>query len=71
MTPMEVFRRAFAEIGEVSATHLSAYLEKKHGVKIEPAFIPLFKATLKDLEKANEIRQDAKPIPLNQPSQVM
>ena len=70
MKPLELFRRAFAEIGEVSATDLSAYLEKKHGVKIEPAFIPLFKATLKDLEKTNEFRQDAKPIPSNQPALV-
>ena len=46
MRPMELFRRAVAEIGDVSAAELSAHLEKKHGVKIEPPFIPLFKATL-------------------------
>ena len=62
MKPMELFQRAVAEIGEVSAVELSEHLEKKHGVKIEPAFIPLFKATLQDLERTNKLRHDAKPI---------
>ena len=68
MTPMELFRLAVVEIGDVSAAELSAHLEKKHGVKIEPAFIPLFKATLQDLERTTRLRQDAKPIPPKQPS---
>jgi hypothetical protein len=71
MKPMELFRRAVAEIGDASAAELSAHLEKKHGVKIEPAFIPLFKATLKDLEKTTRFRQDAKSIPPNESTQVM
>lgn len=68
MKPMELFRRAIAEIGYVSAAELSAHLEKKHGVKIEPAFIPLFKATLQDLERTSKLRQEAKPIPSKEPS---
>src|ERR1019366_1867075 len=70
MKPMELFRSAVAEIGDVSAAELSEHLEKKHGVKIEPAFIPLFKATMQDLERTNKLRQDVKPIPSNQPAQV-
>ena len=66
MKPMELFRRAVAK-GNVSAAELSAHLEKKHGVKIEPAFIPLFKATLQDLERTNKLRQDARPIPAKEP----
>ena len=69
MNPMELFRIAVAEIGDVSAAELSAHLEKKHGVKIEPAFIPLFKATLQDLEKTTRLRQEAKPIAPKQSSQ--
>jgi hypothetical protein len=69
MKPMELFRRAVAEIGYVSAAELSAHLEKKHGVKIEPAFIPLFKATLQDLERTKNLRQDVKPIAPQQPAQ--
>jgi hypothetical protein len=68
MKPMELFRRAVAEVGNVSAAELSAHLEKNHGVKIEPAFIPLFKATLEDLEKTTRLRQEAKPIATNQPA---
>jgi hypothetical protein len=71
MKPMELFRRALAEIGDVSAAELSAHIEKKHGVKIEPAFIPLYKATLQDAERMNKLRQDAKPIPPKQPAQVV
>jgi hypothetical protein len=69
MKPMELFRRAVAEIGDASAAELSAHLEKKHGVKIEPAFIPLFKATLQDLEKITRRRQEAKPIAPKQPAE--
>lgn len=61
MKPMELFRNAVAEVGDASAAELSDHLEKKHGVKIEPAFIPLFKATLQDMERAKKLRQDANP----------
>jgi len=70
MKPMELFRRAVAEIGDVSAVELSAYLAKKYGVKIEPAFIPLFKATLQDLEKTSKLCQDAESFSAKKPSQV-
>ena len=68
MKPMELFRNAVAEIGDVSADELSAHLEEKHDVKIDPAFIPIFKATLRDFEKTNKLRQDAKSIPPKQPA---
>jgi hypothetical protein len=71
MTPMELFRLAVAEIGYVSAAELSDHLEKKHGVKIEPAFIPLFKATLQDWERNIKSRQAAKPIPPKEPAQAL
>jgi hypothetical protein len=61
MKPLELFRRADAEIGDASAAELLAHLEKKHGMKVEPAFIPVFKATLRDLERMARLRQDARP----------
>jgi hypothetical protein len=70
MKPMELFRRAVAEIGDASAAELTAHLEKKHGMKIEPAFIPLFKATLQDLERTNQLRQEAKPIAPEEPTRM-
>ena len=69
MKPMELFRRAVDEIGDASAAELSEHLEKKHGVKIEPAFIPLFKATLQDLKRTNKLGQGAIPIAPKQPFQ--
>ena len=69
MDKLELFRRTVADIGNVSAAALSAHLEKKYGVKIEPAFIPIFKATLLGLELTSKFRQDATPIPPDQPSQ--
>ena len=71
MKPMELFRNAVAEIGDVSAAELSDHLEKKHGVKIEPAFIPLFKATLQDWERTIKFRQDAKTILPKEPAQAL
>ena len=60
MKPLELYRRAVAEIGDASAAELSAHLEKQHGVMIEPAFIPVFKATLRDLDRMTRLRQEAK-----------
>jgi hypothetical protein len=71
MKPMELFRRAVAEIGEVSAAELSAHLEKKHGVKIDPAYIPVFRETLKELEKTAKLREGAKSVPSKESAQPM
>ena len=68
MKPMELFQRAVDEIGDASAAELSEHLAKKHGVKIEPAFIPLFKATLKDLKRTKQVHHGAKPVVTKQPS---
>ena len=70
MQPLELFKRALAEIGNVSASELSAHLEMKHGVKIKPSFIPLYKATMQDLEKTKKPHQNAKPISANQLIQI-
>ena len=69
MKPLDLFRCAVAEIGDASAAELSAHLAKKHGVKIEPAFIPVFKATLRDLERTTRLRQAAKPVAPKEPAQ--
>lgn len=70
MKPIELYRVAVAEIGDVSAAELSAHLEKKHGLKILPAFIPLYRATLHELEKNGQSPSARKPIPQKQPAQV-
>ena len=69
MGPIELYRNAVAEIGDVSTDELSAHIEKKHGVKIEPPFIPLFRATLQQMERTARLCQEAKPISPKKPSQ--
>jgi len=48
MDKLELVQSALRELGDVSAQELSAFIEQKHGVKIEPKFIPIFKASLRD-----------------------
>jgi hypothetical protein len=43
---LELVQTALRELGDVSAQELSAFIEKKHGVKIEPRFIPVFRASI-------------------------
>jgi predicted SprT family Zn-dependent metalloprotease len=40
-------RYALAELGDVSANALCAFVEQKHGVRIEPRFIPVYKASIR------------------------
>ena len=47
--------------GPLAAHNRDTALDAEHGVKIEPAFIPVFKATLRDLEGTIRLRQDATP----------
>ena len=70
MKPMDLFRRAVAEIGDATASELSAHLENRHGFKVAPAFIPLYKATLQDLERTARLRHQARPAPTSQPIQM-
>ena len=46
MKPLDFVRQALAENSGMSVAELSSYIEKKHGLKIEPSFIPVYKATL-------------------------
>ena len=60
MDKLELVQIALRELGDVSAQELSAFIEKKHGVKIEPKFIPLFKASIRDKVRLEATRQAAK-----------
>jgi hypothetical protein len=60
MDRLELVRLAVQELGDVSTQELSVFIEATHGVKIEPKFIPVFKATLRArLQEA--ARQAARP----------
>jgi hypothetical protein len=48
MDQTEALRRALAELGDVSAEELAAFVQKNYGVTVRPQFVPVLKATLKD-----------------------
>ena len=60
MDRLELVQIAFRELGDVSAQELAAFIEKKHGVKIAPKFIPLYKASLRDKLRLETARQAAR-----------
>jgi hypothetical protein len=57
MDRMHAFRLAVTEIGEASAEQLASYIEQKYGVRIDPKFIPFFRATLLDRERQARLRE--------------
>jgi hypothetical protein len=57
---LELVQIALRELGDVSAEELSSFIKKKHGVKIEPKFIPLYKASLRDKLRLETARQAAR-----------
>jgi len=60
MDRLELVQIALRELGDVPAQEVSAFIEKRHGVKIEPKFIPLFKASLRDRLRLEAARQAAR-----------
>lgn len=61
MSQMEVFRLAIAEIGDASAAELSSFIQEKYGVRIDPRYVPVFRATLQDQDRMTRFRQAARP----------
>ena len=60
MSRMEIFRRAIAENGDAPAAELSSFIQSKYGVTIDPRFIPIFRASMQDLERMTRLRQAAR-----------
>jgi hypothetical protein len=57
MNQAEALRRAMAELGDVSAEELAAFMQRSYGVQVRPQFVPVLKATLKDKENLAEWRR--------------
>jgi hypothetical protein len=57
---LELVQSALKELGDLSAQELSSFIEKKYGVKIEPKFIPLYKASIRDKVRLEAARQAAR-----------
>ena len=60
MDKLELVQTALRELGDVSAQELSAFIETKHGVKIEPKFTPIFKASISGKLRLEAARQAAR-----------
>jgi hypothetical protein len=50
-------RVAVRELGEAAAQDLSAFIAERFNVKIEPKYIPPFKASLRGKERLQALRE--------------
>ncbi len=60
MTKLEMVRQSIEQLGEVSAEDLASFIEIKHGVCIEPRFIPVVRASLRELDLLAKLRAESK-----------
>ena len=56
MKKIDAFRQGIAETGSASDDELSAYIEQRFGVRIDPMHIPLFRASDQDLQRLVGLR---------------
>ena len=57
MGKVEMMRVALQELGEATAEELSAFLEKSYSLKVDPKFISILKASVREKEILAESRQ--------------
>jgi hypothetical protein len=60
MNAIEALRRASAELGDVPAQELAVFIGERYGVKILPQFIPVVRASLRELELLEKARKAAR-----------
>jgi hypothetical protein len=58
MDKLAMVREALQVLGEAPATDLAAFIERKHGVKIEPKYIPIYKVSIRDKDMLDNLRQE-------------
>lgn len=57
MDKLALVQAALRTISNPSPARVSVFIAKKHGVLIEPRFIPVFVATLRDRERLEVVRR--------------
>ncbi len=57
VTKEEAVRLALAEVGDVSAEDLSVFIQRRFGLRIEPKFVPVFKASIRAREQLEAARR--------------
>jgi hypothetical protein len=60
MDKLELVQVALRELGNVSAQELSSFVARTHGVVIDPKYIPLFKASIRQHQRSTSVRQSAR-----------
>jgi len=62
MTSLEMVQDALHHLGDTSAEALAAFVWQHHGTRIEPRFIPVYRASLRDQERRAATRQARAPV---------
>lgn len=62
MNRLELVQQAMAEIGDANPEAFSQFLERRFGMKIDPKYIPLYKATLRDKERLARMREESRAL---------
>jgi hypothetical protein len=58
----EAVRLALAELGDAPAAEVVALVGRKYGLRIDPRFLPVFKATFRARQQLEEARARAKAL---------
>jgi hypothetical protein len=60
VTNLEMVQQILAAVGDVSGETIAALVEQRFGVHIEPKFIPIYKASIRDKQRL----EPARPAPI-------
>lgn len=68
MIKIEMVQQALAVKGEVTSEEIAAFIEQWHGVRIEPKFIPVYRATIRDRQLLDEKRRAGQALAADAPA---
>lgn len=63
MSKVEMMQMALNELGESTSEELSAFLEKTYNLKVEPKFIAILRASVREKELLQDFRLTVKAEP--------
>ena len=62
MTLLEAVAEALTELGNTAPEKVAALVQKRFGIKIEPKYIPVYRATIQEQRRAEKTRQESRRI---------
>ena len=60
LSKVELVRRALTELGEASSQEVAAFIQQRHGIRMDARFIPVVRASILELEMLEKTRQAAR-----------